>query len=541
MSDLVDSALTTRFLRGLGTAPDRTAVRVGTSRVTYSELHELALRRAGDLHAAPGGPPRAVGVLTDRSLEGYAGVLAALYAGATVVPLHAGFPLERTRRMLVTARVDAVIADGPGLATLRELDRHGLRLPVLAPEAGDTAPDAIPAAGRPLDAPSRVRDTDHAYILFTSGSTGRPKGVPLTHGMIRHYFRLADRHYDFHAGDAFSQTFDLNFDCAMFDMFCAWGAGASLHPVPAQAYRDLPGFFAERNLTVWFSAPSAISLARRTRGLAPGGMPTLRWSLFAGEALRAADVVDWQAAAPAATVENIYGPTELTLTVTGHRWSPGTSPDLCVNGLVPIGALHEGHDHLLLTPDGAFSAHEGELCVTGPQMTPGYLEPQDDEGRFLRHDGRRWYRTGDRVRALDNGELVYLGRYDSQVQVNGWRVELAEIEFALGACPGVRDAVAVPRTTGGTTEIAVFYTGEPVPAARLTKQLAELLPKGMLPRRFTHLAEFPLNSNRKIDRRRLAEEAAGEAGGDAAGQADAGAAGRTDGGAVGRTDGEAAW
>ncbi|MFJ2729785.1 AMP-binding protein [Streptomyces collinus] len=535
MSDLVDSALTTRFLRGLATAPDRTAVRVGTSRVTYSELHELALRRAGDLHAAPGGPPRAVGVLTDRSLEGYAGVLAALYAGATVVPLHARFPLERTRRMLVTAGVDAVIADGPGLATLRELGRHGLRLPVLAAGAGDTVPDAIPAAGRPLDAPAQVRDTDHAYILFTSGSTGRPKGVPLTHGMTRHYFALADRHYDFHAGDAFSQTFDLNFDCAMFDMFCAWGAGASLHPVPAQAYRDLPGFFGERNLTVWFSAPSAISLARRTRGLAPGGMPTLRWSLFAGEALRAADVVDWQAAAPAATVENIYGPTELTLTVTGHRWSPETSPDLCVNGLVPIGALHEGHDHLLLTPDGALSDHEGELCVTGPQMTPGYLEPQDDEGRFLQHDARRWYRTGDRVRALDNGELVYLGRYDSQVQVNGWRVELAEIEFALGACPGVRDAVAVTRTTGGTTEIAVFYTGEPVPAARLTKQLAELLPKGMLPRRFTHLAEFPLNSNRKIDRRRLAEEAAGQAGGEAAGQAGGEAAGQGDREAAGGT------
>jgi non-ribosomal peptide synthetase component F len=357
-----------------------------------------------------------------------------------------------------------------------------------------------------------VRDSDTAYVLFTSGSTGRPKGVPITHGMTRHYFALADRHYGFTAADAFSQTFDLNFDCAMFDMFCAWGAGASLHPVPAQAYRDLPGFFAERALTVWFSAPSAIALARRTGGLAPGGMPTLRWSLFAGEALRAADVVAWQAAAPASTVENIYGPTELTLTVTGHRWSPETSPDLCVNGLVPIGTVHQGHDHLLLTPDGRPSGHEGELCVTGPQMMPGYLDPEDDEGRFLRHDGRTWYRTGDQVRTLDNGELVYLGRRDSQVQVNGWRVELVEIEFALAACPGVRDAVAVPRTVNGTVEIRVFYTGEPVSAARLAKQLAELLPKGMLPRRYTHLAEFPLNSNRKIDRRRLAEEAAEEPG-----------------------------
>lgn len=513
MSDLVDSALTARFLRGLAAAPANTAVRVGARSVPYPELHELALRWAGALYAAPGGPPRAVGVLTDRSLEGYAGVLAALYAGATVVPLHAGFPLERTRRMLETARVDAVVADGFGLATLRALAQAGLRLPVLVPEADDDGSfPRIPTTRRPLDAPARVRDTDTAYVLFTSGSTGRPKGVPITHGMTRHYFALADRHYDFTAADAFSQTFDLNFDCAMFDMFCAWGVGASLHPVPAQAYRDLPGFFTERALTVWFSAPSAITLARRTGGLAPGGMPTLRWSLFAGEALRAADVVAWQAAAPASTVENIYGPTELTLTVTGHRWSPDTSPDLCVNGLVPIGTMHEGHDHLLLTPHGRFSDHEGELCITGPQMTPGYLEPEDNEGRFLRHDGRTWYRTGDRVRTLDNGELIYLGRWDSQVQVNGWRVELAEIEFALAACSGVRDAVAVTRANNGTVEIAVFYTGEPVPAARLAKQLAELLPKGMLPRRYTHLTEFPLNSNRKIDRKRLTEEAAEELG-----------------------------
>ncbi|KAB1145064.1 AMP-binding protein [Streptomyces luteolifulvus] len=513
MSDLVDSALTARFLRGLAAAPANTAVRVGARSVRYPELHELALSWAGALHAAPDGPPRAVGVLTDRSLEGYAGVLAALYAGAAVVPLHSGFPLERTRRMLKTARVDAVVADGPGLATLRELAQAGLRLPVLAPGADDdgTLP-RIPVTGRPLDAPARVRDTDTAYVLFTSGSTGRPKGVPLTHGMTRHYFTLADRSYDFTAEDAFSQTFDLNFDCAMFDMFCAWGAGASLHPVPAQAYRDLPGFFAERALTVWFSAPSAITLARRTGALAPDAMPALRWSLFAGEALRAADVVAWQAAAPGSTVANIYGPTELTLTVTGHRWSPETSPDLCVNGLVPIGSLHEGHDHLLLTPDGQLSGHEGELCVTGPQMTPGYLDSEDNEGRFLHHDGRTWYRTGDRVRTLDNGELIYLGRWDSQVQVNGWRVELAEIEYALAACPGVRDAVAVTRAANGTVEIVVFYTGESMPAPRLAKQLAELLPKGMLPRRYTHLTEFPLNSNRKIDRRRLAEEAAGEAG-----------------------------
>lgn len=520
MTAPASSALTARFERGLALGPDRTALRVGARSVGYAELYELALRWAGALRAAPGGPPRTVGVLTGKGVAGYAGILAVLCAGATVVPLHAEFPLPRTRRMLEAAGVQAVIADPQGLAVLGELAQAGLALPVLpVPEAGAGSaaerPAAAPAvpAGLPriadpgstaLDAPVPVSEDDPAYLLFTSGSTGRPKGVPLTHRMVRHYFTLADRRYDFGPDDVFSQTFDLNFDCAMFDMFCAWGAGAQVHPLPAQAYIDLPAFFAERRMTVWFSAPSAIAFARRMGGLAPDAMPTLRWSLFAGEALRAADLDDWLRAAGASTAENIYGPTELTLTVTGHRWSPEESPAKCVNGLVPIGAVHEGHSWLLLAEDGTPAEYEGELCITGPQMTPGYLDPADGEGRFVEHAGRTWYRTGDRVRALPGGELVYLGRRDAQVQVNGWRVELAELEHALAACPEVTQAVAVAAAVPGGTELAVFYTGEPTPAPVLAKQLAQVLPKGMMPRRYTHLAEFPLNSNRKIDRVRLA-------------------------------------
>jgi amino acid adenylation domain-containing protein len=514
MTDATDPSLATRFLAGLGTAPRNVALRVGSESVTYEHVHELALSWAAALRdAAAGERPGPVGVLADKSVQAYVGILAALYSGATVVPLHAAFPIERTRYMLDAAGVTAVVADAPGLGTLAQL---GADLPVLAPgcDAGDGRLRRIhlPRGGG-LDHPVAVRRSDVAYILFTSGSTGRPKGVPLTYGMIHHYFSLVDRRYDFTAADVFSQTFDLNFDCAMFDMFCAWGAGASVTAVPAQAYRDLPTFVTERRMTVWFSAPSAIALIRRMGGLAPGGMPGLRWSLFAGEVLREQDAVEWASVAADSTVENIYGPTELTLTVTVHRWSPERSPELCVNGIVPIGALHEGHDYLLLSREGKVTDREGELCVTGPQMTPGYLDPDDDEGRFLKHDGRRWYRTGDRVRRLPEDELIYLGRRDSQVQVQGWRIELAEIEHALRGCIGVEDAVTVTRSVNNITELCVFYTGEPVPPAQLATQLAEVLPQGMMPRQYIHLAEFPLNSNRKIDRLTLGHLAASAASG----------------------------
>lgn len=511
MNEIPEHALHGRFLRGLAVSPSRPAFRADTASapsMSYEALHERALAWAGALLAAPGGPPAAIAVLAEKGPAAYAGLLAALYTGATAVPLSPDFPAARTRRMLTDAGVSAAVADAAGLAALEAAE---LTVPVLA-DGADAAGrlPVIPPARGVLTAPRPARPDDVAYLLFTSGSTGRPKGVPITHAATHHYFSLLDERYDFGPDDVFSQTFGLNFDCAMFDLFCAWGAGASVQTVPVRAYTDLPSFLSERAMTVWFSTPSAIALVRRMGGLAPGAMPSLRWSFFAGEALRCADAAEWRDAAPASAVENLYGPTELTVTVSGHRWSPETSPALGVNGHVPIGTVHEGHDHLLLdADDGVSDGAEGELCVTGPQMTSGYLDPRDDEGRFLVHAGRRWYRTGDRVRRLDGGELVYLGRLDAQVQIQGWRVELAEIDDAVRACPGVEDAVTVTRPAdAGGLELVVFYTGAPVSPAALAGRLRQVLPEGMLPRAFRHLESFPLNPNRKIDRAGLAATAA---------------------------------
>lgn len=499
----LDSALYTRFRRGLQRRPEQDAVRVEGRAVTYREAHEAALIWAGSLCNGLSGPPSTIGVLADKGPDAYVGLLAALYAGAAVVPLHPAFPAARTRQMLQAARVSAVVADAAGVGVLQAA---GVDVPVLAPHvSGDVGPlprvALDPAAG--LEEPLPVQPSDTAYILFTSGSTGRPKGVPISHASTAHYFALMDARYGFTADDVFSQTFDLNFDCAMFDLFCAWGNGATVQVIGPGAYRSLPGFAADTGLSVWFSTPSAIALARRLGVLAPGMLPGLRWSLFAGEALLAHDAVTWQACADRSTVENIYGPTELTVTISGHRWDPRTSPGLCVNGLVPIGAVHVGHDWLLLDAHGAPTPDQGELCITGPQMTRGYLDPADDKGRFLHHDGRTWYRTGDRVRRLGDGELIYLGRLDAQVQVQGWRVELAEVDHALRGCPGVEDAATVARSSDKGTELVAFYTGTPSAPAQLARRLGRTLPAGMIPRHYEWLDAFPLNANRKVDRGRL--------------------------------------
>ncbi|MCL7365468.1 MULTISPECIES: AMP-binding protein [Streptomyces] len=476
-------ALHARFLRGLELSPHGLAVKSGRESVTYAGAHRRALAWAGAIDRAVPRESRVVGVLGTGGVHTCVGVLAALYAGATVVPLHPDFPAARTAHMAEAAGVRLLLTDGaagPGAG------------PVPVFDLDDEPP------GAPLPAPLPVAPSDHAYILFTSGSTGRPKGVPLTHAGLGHYFRLVDERYDFTPDDVFSGTFDLNFDCSVFDLFCAWGAGAHLVRTPPYAYRDLPRHLAEEQVTVWFSTPSAIGLARRTTGLAEGCLPTLRWSFFAGEALRCEDAAYWQRAAAGSALENLYGPTELTITIARHRWDPATSPELAVNGVVPIGLVHDGHEHL---------AVDGELWVSGPQMAAGYLDPTDDEGRYVRRDGVTYYRTGDQVSPAPDGQLRYLGRRDNQLQIQGRRVEPAEIEHALRACPGVEDAVAVGVPSGAGTELFVFYTGDRVPPGKLAKNVAESVPAALVPRHYRHVAELPLNGNRKTDRRALLAEA----------------------------------
>jgi len=486
------------FLRGLAVNPNGSALRIGSRELTYTELHDRALAMAGTILArtdntATDGGAKRVGVLGARTAEAYVGILAAFYAGASVVPLNPEYPAERTRRMIGAAGLSALVVDAGGRGMLPELADELGGIPVL-----------LDATGPALDVPRVIDPDDIAYVLFTSGSTGRPKGVPVRHRNVDHYLRIVHERYGFTTKDVCSQTFDLTFDLAMFDMFTAWGSGATLVCVPPKAFLGLAEFLSDNGITVWFSSPSVISLIRRTRGLPPGSLPTLRWSLFCGEPLLRHDAQDWQTAAGNSVVENLYGPTELTISCSVHRWEPERSPQLCVNDIVSIGLLHEGLPALLLDQDGRPNDETGELCVRGAQLFPGYLDPADDEGRFVEHDGHRWYRTGDLVRLLPNGALAYLGRRDHQVKIRGCRIELAEVDWGLRRCDGVQDSV----TVAVDGELVSFYLGRPQSTADLITELGTFFPRYMIPRFIQRLAEYPLNANRKIDRPALAELAA---------------------------------
>ncbi|MEV1011813.1 amino acid adenylation domain-containing protein [Streptomyces sp. NPDC049881] len=499
---------------------------------TYAELRRAAEAVAARITGAHGGPPARVSVMATRGVVSLAGYLAALRLGATVTPVNPAFPAARNRMITDLAGTEVLLADA---ADARQLD-GGLRgavpteLRLTAQEVTAAARATAPA--HPPLPPYAAGPDDVAYVLFTSGSTGRPKGVPIRHRNLTPYLAHNIARYGIGPGCRMSHTFDLTFDPSVFDLFVTWGAGATL-VVPGRADLLAPvDHVAERGITHWFSVPSVVSVAADLGNLPAGRADRLRLSVFIGEPLSYDQATAWRAAAPATTVENVYGPTELTVACAEYTLpaDPGAWPATS-NDTVPIGEVYPFLDHLVLDEAG-HPADEGELCVRGPQRFDGYLDPADNAGRFLRHgadgatvlDGagpptpEHYYRTGDRVRR-EGGRLVHLGRLDNQVKIRGYRVELGEVEAAMRRLPTVRQAVVIALRSGGDTELVGCYTGSPAEPQALGRALRKMLPVHMVPRTFRHLDAVPLNANGKTDRPRITSDLLAPAPADTAGAA----------------------
>ncbi|MEW2051423.1 amino acid adenylation domain-containing protein [Streptomyces sp. NPDC005476] len=491
-----------RFARTAGRHPGRPALTAGPTTLSYAELRAHAEAMAARLCTRTP-PPRRVALLAERTPVTYAAYLAVQRMGAAVVPLNPAAPPGRNETVVRQSGAALVLADAASDAT-----PAGQAAPLVPVALTDTT-DSPVLSGLDLPGPQ-----DTAYILFTSGSTGRPKGVVISHANTDAYLDHAVERTGAGPHSRLSQTFDLTFDPSVFDMFVAWSTGAALVVPTRDELMEPAAFVARHELTHWFSVPSVVSLAARLRRLGPDSMPTLRYAAFAGEPLTVQQARSFAAAAPHARLENLYGPTELTVTCTGYRLpaDPADWPRTA-NGTVPIGTAHPGAEAVVVD-ERMHPADEGELLVRGAQRFPGYLDPTDDRGRFATgepgtglspYEGgalteAHWYRTGDRV-TRDGDGLVHLGRLDSQVKISGYRVELGEIEEALRSSPGVVDAVVVARDDRSAPALHAVYTGDARDCGPLLEALQKRLPAYMVPRTLLRLPELPLNLNGKTDRR----------------------------------------
>ena len=512
------------FVNSANGFPTRPAVWVEGQTLSYSQLRDLASRIAASLQRHPQflkNPLTAV--FAYRSSTAFAGILGSLLAGNGYVPLNRTFPTKRTQTMLERSGCRSIIVDTSSATQLGEL-LHASQEPVLVilPETPDVSAyreswpmhtilgtgDLAPATSwrEPSVDPNAI-----AYLLFTSGSTGVPKGVMVAHRNVTSYLDYIVNRYQINEQDRFSQMFDMTFDLSVADIFCAWERGACVC-CPSQKTLIKPGsFIREMQLTIWFSVPSTVAFMKQWGALKPGQYPSLRFSLFCGEPLPVSSAAAWLQAAPNSIVENLYGPTELTIACTLYRWNPESSPDESELGVVPIGYSFPGMKVLVADSNLAEMepGQEGELLMNGPQMSLGYWkDPEKTADAFVTPPGKSevYYRTGDRVRRpTGNGPLTHLGRVDFQVKVLGHRVELGEIESVVRKISGLEGVVALgwPLTPSGCDGIELFLEGQIKQPELLRSAAAAALPEYMVPRRFHCMDTLPRNANGKFDRKAM--------------------------------------
>jgi len=518
--------LTAGFLRSAEYYPQRVALEVGGAKLTYQALYDAAKSLSKIiLRNLSNHGPQLTAVLASRSVTAYAGVLGSLLAGHGYVPLNPSFPPERTNTMLRRSECRSLIVDAAAQSQLDQVLVHLTEpmvviLPECTGEIGEYT--ARWPEHRFVDAgelehnstvapqPSSAAANAVAYLLFTSGSTGVPKGVAVAHRNVVHFVQAAVERYKIDEFDRFSQTFDLTFDLSAFDMFLAWERGACVCCPPRKALLNPAQFIRDSRLTIWFSVPSVALMMRQLGALKPAAFPTLRWSLFCGEALPADLAAAWAEAAPQSIVENLYGPTEVTIACTAYRWGGLSAPE-CEHNIVPIGYPLAGMKTLIAdnnlreVPPG----QEGELLMAGPQVSLGYWrDAEKTADRFVVPPDTEltYYRTGDRVcRPTSDGPLLFRGRLDHQIKVQGYRVELQEIEALLKQEAGVDLAIAVawPLRSSSAGGIEAFMTAGPVHVDAVRQRLKARLPSYAVPRKIHVIDCWPLNSNGKIDRGQL--------------------------------------
>jgi amino acid adenylation domain-containing protein len=488
-----------RFIDYSARFREQPAICVEDISYTYGELNRLARGIAALLRVNRVRPGDRVGIFTENSVHTYASILGILSCGACYVPVNPDNPVERTRGIMADA----------GIKVLLYAEDESRARELCAPWGSGCRPlsnRVTPDAGE-LN-PGDVVVGDLCYLLFTSGTTGKPKGVPIYHRNLSAFLNmmLETGRYDFKASDRFLQMFELTFDLSVFSFLVPWSVGAAVYPIPRKdmAYLEVAETLQAKAITVALMVPSVINYLRPYfREIC---LPSMRYSLFCGEALYHETLSSWAQCVPNAKIENLYGPTEATIFCLRYEWQRGEPPHPQGSGIVPIGTPMEGMRAFKM--DEAGPGGEGELCLSGDQVTTGYWNDPVKTGEVfgMTDDGERFYRTGDLCKVDRAGNFLYLGRMDGQVKIDGHRVELEEIEFhARAFCEDKPVVASVGTTETGAHFIRVFVETDTDVKRGLTEHLKKHLPEYMVPREIIAVRRFPLNSNGKTDRKALAK------------------------------------
>jgi len=470
---------------------DKNAFCIAEKFYTYAEFarHISKIRKAVRSSGISG---TNVGIVANDDVETYAAIFSVWLEGKAYVPLHPMQPIDRNMEIISQADINLVICSTSNVSfkDVKTIYSSGLK------------------SDEMMLTPVSVTEDTLAYILFTSGSTGKPKGVPIMRSNIGAFMKsFFEVGFKITSEDRCLQCFDLTFDVSVQSYLVPLTRGACTYTIPHDQikYSYVYGLLEDHQLTFGAMAPSMIRYLRPY--FEEINVPSMRYSILTAEASPADLVAEWSKCIPNAVIYDFYGPTEATIYCTYYKCSPdGNYKNL--NGMLSIGKAMNGLTAIIRDENGNLLGknQKGELCIAGDQLTPGYWHsPEKTAESFFLHEleGQmvRFYKTGDSCYIDDEGDILYAGRLDYQVKIQGYRIELSEIEYHAREFLKGQNAVAVAYDNKtGNAEIALFVEDETDISTELLAYLKLKMPHYMIPSKLFFNGKFPLNSNGKVDR-----------------------------------------
>ena len=491
------------FLEAADKFPDKEALVTCSRRMTYREIKEEAFYISGQLKSMGIKKEETVAVFMEKGWEQVVAVYGILFAGAAYLPIDIHNPKERVEKILRDSGTRIILvqkqADEQDTEWLHEWD-------------------CISVSGLKTDSEYKAQENkagDLAYVIYTSGTTGMPKGVMITHHNAVNTILDINARYQITEQDTAFGISNLHFDLSVYDVFGILGAGGKLVLSDPEYGKDPAHWIQwlnQENITVWNSVPAFVEmLAEYEEYQRQVTSQSLRLVMMSG---------DWVPVSLPGRIRNLFQNVEIVAlggATEGSIWSnhfeiPEVVPEDWKS--IPYGKPLANQKYYVLDqnmedcPDWV----PGTLYIAGDGIAQGYLNDKEKtEEKFVVLDrtGERLYCTGDMGKYWSDGNIEFLGRMDNQVKIDGYRVELGEIEAALRNIPTIRAAVVVEKKVGNKNVLAAVFiadsdnVNENSGYDNIKSNLSKVLPQYMIPSIFQEIERFPLGSNGKIDRKKI--------------------------------------